>query len=433
MGVGHTKTLHRFKNTQESAIKTNHNRDVDKTSYFFELDTAIVIRVIDSIDDPEITKTGNLSLIGSVLCKPIHSMTNRGDDDAILAYPMSPSVKQFPVVNEMVVVGEFGTSPVPFYWPLNYFNNINYNGNRNLNTRDGIGIGKSNDNTSNSFLPSIGSRQLIPSSGDTIIQSRFGSAIRFTDSSANDDNISSYSPSILITNDIRGTTTKNSIVISEENINRDGSSIYLTSGPANVNLQPTVYYDKAKKVLIDGNGYEKFTTVKGGTTSSFIYPRELDGNQVLISSDRLVFTSNIHETLFFSKGQFGIFSDSKFSVDSNLGIDLSTPNSSFRLKSNNTYINSSDIYLGKENNIDQPALLGTNTLIHLDGFFKDLRDFMKILSSLFDSAERGGQLNIPGLVDMVNAFSENVNKQYVLTEDIKQALLSNTVFIGPNK
>lgn len=139
--------------------------------------------------------------------------------------------------------------------------------------------------------------------GDIVLQSRFGQSIRFNgyDGTNEDQN-----PTIFIRNsenDISQTNTPIGGLV-EEDFNRDGSSIVMSSGTRIIDFLPGT---------VNENSTNNFDTAPDSVTE---YPAQFDGDQVLMTSDRLIFSSRTNETLFFSKGNFGIITDKNVSIDS---------------------------------------------------------------------------------------------------------------------
>jgi hypothetical protein len=192
------------------------------------------------------------------------------------------------------------------------------------------------------------SRRLKLYEGDHVIQSRFGQSIRF---SAFNNDKKSISPTIILRN---GESPEFSSVDLnkeiEESINKDGSTIAMTSGDYTSKFNPS--YITNKKEALEG------------------YPSELKGNQIIITSDRLVFSTRTAETIFFSKGNYAIVTDGVFSVDTNLGITIESKGDidiSAVDKRTTLYIgDGGTINLGDKN--IQPAVLGNaleNILIEI--------------------------------------------------------------------
>jgi hypothetical protein len=116
-----------------------------------------------------------------------------------------------------------------------------------------------------------------------------------------------------------------------ENINFDDSSIYLTSTQEIAIAKPS-----ADTISIEQLNF---------TTNKF------KGKQVIISSDRIVFTSREQETLIYSAGGIGLSSPAGIALDS----------------SNQINIAANVINLGNDaSNTGEPAVLGETTKQRLD-------------------------------------------------------------------
>lgn len=130
----------------------------------------------------------------------------------------------------------------------------------------------------------------------------------------------------------------------EENINHDGSSIHITSGQTISQYVTSCY----KKMFGDGEETEKF---QGKT--DFKTPT-LNGDQIVINTDRLVLSSRYGETLHYSKKRYGIVTDNEYTVDAHQQIVMTT--------NTKMVINSPAIYLGEYDITSEPALLGQTTI-----------------------------------------------------------------------
>ena len=146
--------------------------------------------------------------------------------------------------------------------------------------------------------------------GDRIIQSRFGQSIRFSGYN-NEDN--QFSPTIIIRNRQNSESINNleGGEITEEDVNKDGSTILLSSNKYKINFQPGT---------IDDKGNTDFET----NPINFELPQEyVDYDQMLLSSERIILSAKSQEMIFFSKGNYGFISDGKFTIDNgNGGADL---------------------------------------------------------------------------------------------------------------
>ena len=143
--------------------------------------------------------------------------------------------------------------------------------------------------------------------GDTLLQSRFGQSIRF---SGYNNSEKKLHPSIIIRNR-ENNNSQNELEKgshTEEDINKDGSIISLTSGEFKLDFQPGVVSDK---------GSSNFETKPGSFQK---YPSELKGDQILINSGRIIISSKESEMIFYSKGNYGFISDGTMSIDNKGGI-----------------------------------------------------------------------------------------------------------------
>ena len=182
---------------------------------------------------------------------------------------------------------------------------------------------------------------LKPREGDTIITGRAGNTIRFSEFFLTEDETidangnpkgGTSSPSIFIRNKQNPTLDNEKIgTLVEESIDLDGTSVYITSGKVKIPFKETI---KKQKVAFTG------------------YPnsKDLKGDQIFINSDRIVLSAKASEFIIFGKGNTGIITDGKFSVDAEKDIYLHT-NSNIVLHSNRNLILNSDasgiVYLGK--------------------------------------------------------------------------------------
>jgi len=137
---------------------------------------------------------------------------------------------------------------------------------------------------------------LKPREGDTLITGRVGNTIRFSEFFLTEDGKTS-SPGIFIRNKQKGEDDSKKIgELVDEDINKDGTSIYITSGKIKVPFKETIGVAK-----VGFSGYpsnEKFT-----------------GNQLFINSDRVVLSAKASEFIIFGKGNTGTITDGTWSVD----------------------------------------------------------------------------------------------------------------------
>jgi hypothetical protein len=360
------------------------------TSYFYELEEAVVLDIIlddkhpaftdeldandfpPNIDGSEpVSGTSDYGQIGAIKFRFLNSERGKDKEQLGWAYPIeNTGITEWPLMNEMVIVGRYMESY--FYSrKLNFKSVVNSNASF-ITERVSGWVDQNTDEYNNGepytgpkstmnfaggdnytgvlgdyfkFNPKI--RSLKRYEGDTILESRFGSSIRFgayDDNRNNDSGIEGEyedgggNPKILLRNrqapikNPEGFTAKG---YTEEDINKDGSSVHITSGKTISKFQPTT-----TNAIIRGN-------------KPVSLPK-LDGDQIVINSDRLVFSSKADEMFFFSKKKIGMTSDDAISISC---VDRMTLTA---LKT--ATINSPKIYLGDHGKTYEPALLGRSTV-----------------------------------------------------------------------
>ena len=143
--------------------------------------------------------------------------------------------------------------------------------------------------------------------GDTLVESRFGQSIRFSGYNNEDGTLS---PTIILRNrenDVSQNDTEFGSTTNED-VNRDGSTIVLSSLNYKLDFQPGV---------VDDGGSSNFDNKPNSFTD---YPSELIGDQILINSGRVIISAKESEMIFYSKGNYGFISDGGLSIDNKGGI-----------------------------------------------------------------------------------------------------------------
>ena len=331
-----------------------------------------------NLDDTVPTKDDtDYTWIGKIQCRLL--VTDRGvsKEELHWASPLEiTGVTEIPLINEVVAVVEY----LGKYF---YTKRINLNGFINASANfmfepyySGTGeklkaLADSTINVSDDGKGSLGDtftynekiRALKRYEGDTIIESRFGSSIRFggygPDKGTNESDYgySDYpkktgNPWVLIRNrqadaDKENEITKHPATYVTESINNDGSSIHLTSGATVSDFKTT-----CKKVMLQVDSPEEQPAFSPSGLTSFSYPK-LDGDQVIVNSDRLVFQARKNEFFQYSKKRFSLVTDDEFTIDSHKNVVITT--------NGETVINSPVIFLGEANQTGEPALLGRTT------------------------------------------------------------------------
>jgi hypothetical protein len=173
-------------------------------------------------------------------------------------------------------------------------NIVNVNGN----------VSKNYDGFGKYFTSEQGIHKLKLYEGDSLIESRFGQSIRFSGwNNGTDDKTRTFSPSIIIRNDENAISKKKDLYsLTEEDVNKDGSIIAMTSNKHQL----------------------AFSSEVSTKPDSFMeYPSKLIGDQILLNSGRIIFSAKSGELIFHSKKNYGFISDGGMSIDNKLGIDVS--------------------------------------------------------------------------------------------------------------
>lgn len=279
-----------------------------------------------------------------------------------VAYPADKVYKSIPVRNELVEVYEVTTG---YFTYKRLGKGINPSQSANENTISATfkpdtnqtgdssdyqsvsstGIAKTSQNDSEKYdgygkyyQPQPNLHNLKLYEGDTLIESRFGQSIRFSGYN-NANNV--FSPTTIIRNGesavSRQTSPSGSI---EEDINRDGSTIVMSSDQHQLAFQPGT---------VDDKGSSDFET-KPDSFENF--PSKLIGDNILINSGRIILSAKNAEMIFFSKKNYGFISDGGMSIDNKLGVDISVGDNFNVITNDNDIVfltGKGSVFLGNEN------------------------------------------------------------------------------------
>ena len=360
----------------------------NSNSFKNQWSTAIVDHVVLDIDDARITEFSKVregldpndtGLVGSIFIREKSDLSSNKKEFPI-ARPFNDSVG-IPLKGETVRILRDG---VDRYYDRIYSNDINKgnaiedadlalygtsektntNKTKDYNESSQSGIPKKSSDGSEAERKQLLGDYFEPTQvnklklyeGDRIIQSRFGQSIRFTGYN-NSDNI--FSPTVIIRNrqsdDSLNKLKEGSIT--EEDINRDGSTIVLSSNKYKLDFQPG---------LIDDGGSSDFKT----TPINFELPSEYVGqDQILINSERIILSSKSQEMIFFSKGDYGFISDGSFKIDNGEGgadLDFGDDvNITTDRNSGNFFVNTGDGNILLNTTETEEPLVRGNTLVEL--------------------------------------------------------------------
>ena len=251
-------------------------------------------------------------------------------DKCSLAKPLYPQFSYYPALKELVYIiylpsayNQVNSTKTGLY----YINSINIWNNNQQNSQQV----SENETLGSTFLENPNTRLLISYQGDNIIQGRQGSSLRFstTTRGVNPSNewsqVGNEIDSItILTNGLAYDPTKQYYV---EQINKDASSIYLTS---------------TQKIPLQ--------TDKTGVLNNLTNPLNIPdytNSQVILNGDRIVLNSKKDEVMLFAK----------------TNIELNTKNIINLNADERVHLNTNAVFLGKydSQNVPQPVLLGNNT------------------------------------------------------------------------
>ena len=342
--------------------------NIDEAIEFYELEPAIVTEVLlDPNDFPKKdTPSGNgkmpdYSYLGTIRARFVESQ-DVGDviDDYIK--PLSPHMVAYPLIGEVVNIAKHGNQ-MYYYQPLNMRNHVNMNVANNVSTDPKVTAQTTEFN-----------RNLLSEYGDVVINGRFGNGIKF-----GSDPFYQY-PDIKITN--RQSVPPQKIQDEHyphlQNINADGSSIFVTSGPA-----------RETDVLIPA--VQTLTT-----------PDILDGDMITINSDRLVFNTKETDIHMFSSRNLNLAAKDEINLE--LGLESI----------------GGRITLGDAESTN-PMVLGNQLQDLFEKLFTSLQSFTNSVSNATGIAEVGDAAKV--MLDEVQNMKSN----------ILPSILSDTVYITENQ
>ena len=342
--------------------------NIDEAVEFYELEPAIVTEVflepkkLPRKDIPNGDgKMPDYSYLGTIRARFIES---QGDGDVIDDYikPLSPHMVAYPLIGEVVNIAKHGNQ-MYYYQPLNMRNHVNMNVANNVPTDPKVTAQTTEHN-----------RNLLSEYGDVVINGRFGNGIK-----VGSDPFYQY-PDIKITN--RQSVPPQKIQDEHyphlQNINADGSSIFITSGPA-----------REVDALIP-------------STINLTTPDVLDGDMITLNSDRLVFNSKETDIHMFANRNLNLSANEEINLE--LGVNAI----------------GGRITLGDAESTN-PMVLGNQ--------LEDL--FEKLLSSLSSfSNSTSGATGVSEIADAGEILKKDIED---ISINMLPQILSDTVYITENQ
>jgi len=355
--------------TVENSITVGHEATRE---LFYEIEPAEVVDIILNTEHPEFNSWQD---IGKIRFRFIYSQNGIDFEKLSWAKPLESNIKNYPLIHEVVLVASYvnesalddhGTpNDKMFYYfhRLNIFNSTNNSVMRDISFFTNAGIGKgeykdispgSKKSIGNEFIDKNRNiKPLLPKEGDIIIEGRFGNSIRLGSGNLPSGRLS-MNPRIYLRNSQNIDVSNEEWPVSfiEEDINKDGSTILMSSDPL---------------LFIRGSEYYRAMNSVG------IQPNKFEGEQVIINSDRIIFNSKKFEFLVYSNRGIGLSTDGSVSIDAGRELYIDVGNN-VNIKSNKHVITSNKIYIGSER-AKEPIVLG-NVLLSI------LEDLISSIESL---------------------------------------------------
>lgn len=345
------------------------------------------------------------------------------------AFPFDKNNITFPQKGETVIILKIQNNT--FWLPYTAVPYPNYR--RRALTFDASKITiNGNTSTSETTSPTQGEikvnekiKFLKPKDGDTIISGRDGNTIRFSDTFLSEDEKAS-SPSIFIRNlQDKELDDKPISTLVEENFNKDGSSVYITSNKVKIPYNITENDSNLKKAFNEKKAYG--LDEKGKEKIKYPTDDDLKGNQIYVNTDRILLSARANEFLIFGQKQVAVFSGGRFSVDamndvymfankSNIIFHAGGSGKQIFLKSDG-----GEVYVGKN---DKPGKHGAEVQAMVLG-----GELVKILSDLIDEINKqwyptpsgptpkdAGPLNKPNFIKIKNKLKVILSESNFLSK-----------------
>jgi hypothetical protein len=333
-----------------------------------------------------------------------------------IAYPLNPNLKNYPLINEIVFIvdlpntsiGTSSSSTQSYYMGVtsvwNHPHQNAYPSNSNepappqqktyVETQAGSVVTPQNNPTQvflgATFKERGNIHPLLPFEGDVIQEGRWGNSIRFGSTVKKQPNNWSAvgndgDPIIILRNGQPNNASKEGWIPITEDINNDLASIYATS---------------TQQIPLNASS-TNYTSYKSDAP---VIPNKYSGNQLIVSSGRLVFNSTTDHILLSAKKTVNLNAVTSVNIDAP-----------------DTIIQSNNVYLGSKD-ATQPVLLGNTTVQLLNQLITNLNAFMNICSTAVSTAPGSplGPLNMAAsqMITTLNQLQSNLEgtkSKYVKT------------------
>ena len=364
--------------------------------------------ILDDSNKELFDKYGKWNGIGTIFIESTKNPVFSDNIPLIPAYPAFPNIKHYPLINELVPIiyltdidSTNNTTSVSAYYlpPINVWNSITHNGIPSSNVLpesqtknyQQVEAGSTNIITDQPTEIKLGKtfnendvekiHPLLPYEGDIIYEGRFGNSIRLGSTVSNPKIANPWStvgnngsPITIIRNGQSDNISTDSWVPTLENINKDKSSIYLTS---------TQRID----VEISSNK-SSFTSTDNPPKN----PSSYSDKQIILKSGRLLFSTDKDSILINSGKHVHLSALEDIHIDSGKNVTLT----------------SEEVNLGARN-ANESVMLG-------DTFMKDFNILLTSLQSLASQLTPAAAVApniiapIENVIAQCNAMKTNMEK-----------------------
>jgi hypothetical protein len=370
----------------------------------------VLLTMYDETSAPPLfSRIGAWSSIGSIFFKKMTQQAGVAIDVNNIAKPLFPNFKNYPLKDEIVYVialpdANAGEDPndITYYYfqPINLWNSNHHNALPNplindtlpesqkqdyLQTTAGavrrVTDGSTEIDLGNTFIERSNIKPLQSFEGDIIHEGRWGQSLRFGSTVNNSGVPNPWSVSgingdpVTILRNNQYDDNKDPWIPQVEDINKDESSIYLTS---------------TQKIPIDVSS-KSYTSFDTGLEPKL--PKEYSNPQIILNSGRLLFNSYDDSILLTSNDSINLNSQESVNMDAVEGVSISVGKNS-------------EITLGSNDfSVVEPVILG-------DKFLADVENLANILFTLGNNFE---------LIPMLTENNESNNELLSIGGDIKNA------------
>ena len=382
----------------------NKNYTIDTANALNNLIVAVRVKSI-VLDDthPRFKEVGGWNGLGTIEYDPVQNPSLSSNTVFPLAKPLSPNIKNFPLINEIVYIialpntniGELVTSQTSYYinivsiWNHPHHNGYPVNANipppsqqKDYNQSSVGSVRRVTDQSTEIFLGKTFKEKgnihpLLPFEGDVIQEGRWGNSVRFGSTVKNTPNNWSSvgnngDPIIIIRNGQSVKADNKGWIPITENINDDLSSIYLTSTQA-IPLNPAS---------------QNYLSYKDNAPQNI---SKYSGQQLIFNSGRIVLNSSKDHLLLTSNKSINLNSINSVNIDSPLFI-----------------VQANEVYLGSKS-ATEPVLLGDSTVNLLKQLTTNLKVFMTTCKGLIAPPGGGAIIPLQQVASQLETTLEQIN------------------------